>query len=409
VAYQTQFNGYVAYKAQSALGTQATGGSALMLRTAGGQGGRLTKAAIESQEVRRDGMSSRGRHGSQKTAGAYSGELSLGVADTVMEAVFRGTYEAELAITEATASLTSITTTTSTIVAAAGSWITAGLRVGDVIALTNHATAANNSKNLRITGLTASTITVAGTPLTLNAVADTAFTVTRTGRKLVNPTSGLTNRYFTVEEHELDIDGSEIFTDCMWGSLKFSMQPNGIIMLDTAWTGTGQFETKTGGSAPHFTSPTETTAVPMACVDATIRLGSSDLVDLTGFELTLDISPAAVDTIASDYSPDVFPGTMTIGGSITALRADLSHVASFLAETELSLHVLAVENESEPKSFVSIYVPNFTLGSVDKSALNKAGGPRTQTIAIPPSLVGIKPTTSGHDSTMAKIQISNNS
>ena len=42
-----------------------------------------------------------------------------------------------------------ITTTTSTIVAAAGSWITAGVRVGDIVTLTGHSTAANNSLRLR--------------------------------------------------------------------------------------------------------------------------------------------------------------------------------------------------------------------------------------------------------------------
>jgi hypothetical protein len=74
--------------------------------------------------------------------------------------------------------LTSITTTTNTIVAASGSWITQGVKVGDLVVLTNHATAANNNLRLGVAGVTASTITIASANLTANAVPDSAFTLT---------------------------------------------------------------------------------------------------------------------------------------------------------------------------------------------------------------------------------------
>jgi hypothetical protein len=93
--------------------------------------------------------------------------------------------------------------------------------------------------------------------------------------------------------------------------------------------------------------------------------------------------------------------------SISALRADLQRVADFSAETVCSLQMFCVENEAEPKDFFSLYVPNFTLGSVDKSALAKAGGPRTQTMAVPTALVGIDNTGGAFDSTMVKIIVSN--
>jgi len=408
--YQSQSQAWTSFKAQSALGVQESGSGATVLRTTGGQGGRLTKAATESAEVRRDNMSSRGRHGTYKTSGNAGGELSMGVADEVMQAVFRGTWgAANLELDEV--DFTSITTGANTIVFASGSPISLGLRVGDVIRITNQTTA-NNGRNLRITGLSSTTITVAET-LVVNAVADTACEITRTGRVLINPPAGsIISRYFTIEEHEVDIDASEVFTDAVWGSLKFTMQPNGIIMMETGWVGTGQFETVSGGSAPHFTSPTEPTGTPLSVVDATIRIGNTDLVDLTSLELTIDTAPVAPDVFGSGaikYAPDVFPGDMKVSGSVTALRKDLSRVAEFLDETQLSLHILAVENESEPKSFVSIYVPNFTFGSVDKSALSKSGGPRTQTMAIPAALVGIddRGAAAGYDSTMVKIQVAN--
>jgi hypothetical protein len=408
MVWQTQSNGDVRYKVQSALGTAASGAGATLLRTAGGTAGRLTKSTTESNEIRSDGMMSRGRHGSWKTAGSYDCELSLDQMDDVFEAVFRGTWASALVITEATAGLTSITTTTSTIVAGGGSWITAGLRVGDVVRLTNHTTAGNNNINLRIKALTATVLTVVGTPLTLNATPDTAFTITRPGQKLINPASGaLVKRYFTVEEYEQDIDASEIFQDCVWGSIRLAMAPNGLVTVTPAWVGSGQFTTQSGAGAPSFTSPTVPTGVPLAVVDAALAFNGTDFVDLTAFDITLDITPNAPDVAASRYAPDVFTGQMAVSMSITALRSDLQRVADFSAETVCSLQLFAVENEAEPKDFFSLYVPNFTLGSVDKSALSKAGGPRTQTMAVPAALVGIDNTGGAFDSTMVKIIVSN--
>jgi hypothetical protein len=402
--FQSQSNAYTAYKVQSGLGTQATGGSGIVLRQNGGPGIKMTKAAVESNEVRRDGMRTRGRHGTQKVTGQWNGEASLGSHDPILEAVMRGTWSSVLVITEATASLTSITTGANTIVAAAGSWITAGVKVGDVGRLTGHSSAGNNSRNLRITGVTASTLTVAET-LTVNAVADTAFTLT-IAKKLINPAAGsMVKRYFTVEDHELDIDGSEVATDFVWGAVKISMAPNGILMLDPSGIGTGRFETLSAGSAPLLTAPTEATAAPMSVVDATVRLGSSDFVDLTSFDLTMDIKPMAPDVFGSPaikYSPDVFTGQMAIGMNLTMLRSDLARVASYVAEDLFSLHILAVDNEVEPKDYLSIYVPNFSLGTVDKSSLSKEGGPRTQTVAVPEALVGKDDTGGAYDATMIK-------
>ena len=51
----------------------------------------LTKAATESNEVRYDGMRTRGRHGIQKTMGSWTGEASLGSFDAITEAITRDT------------------------------------------------------------------------------------------------------------------------------------------------------------------------------------------------------------------------------------------------------------------------------------------------------------------------------
>lgn len=401
--YQDQNSGYLAYKVQSGLGSAASGSGATILRQTGGNGARMAKAAIESNEVRRDGMRPRGRHGTQATTGAWTGEVSLGSHDDVLEAVMRGTWSTDLTLDEG--DFTSLTTGANTIILTSGDPRSLGLAIGDVIRLADFSTAGNNDRNLRITGLDATTITVAET-LTVNGSADTDCSIVRVGKKLINPAS-LVKRYFTLEEYEAGIDESELFTDFVWGSIKLSMAPDGLLMADVSGVGTGQFAVEDNAAAPVFTSPTLGTAIPLAVLDASIRVGANDVVDLTSFDITIDIAPNAPKVIASKYSPDVFAaGQMAVTINLTALRKDLAYVSDYLDETPLSLQVLAVTNDAEPKDFLSIFVPNFTLGGVDKSALNKASGPRTQTISIPPALVGFDDIGTGHDFCMVKLQSS---
>lgn len=407
--FQSQANGLVAFKAQSALGTGESGGSGFVLRTAGGQGGRLSKNAYRSEEVRRDLMRTRGRHGLQRTAGSYMCEVSLDNCDAFYQAFFRGTWASALAVDES--DVTSMAVDSSgTITAASGSWITEGFRVGDVVRLTDNSEAANNNRNLRITALTASVMTVVpvdGVALTA-ASADSSCTLTRVGQKLINPAEGAAVKtYFTIEEYDGDLDLTEIFQDCIITGLRFSMGSSGLLMCEISFVGTGVFSTASAGSAPNFTSPTESTGLPLAVVDAVLRLGSTDRVDLTSWEINMQIGGAAPEVIGAVTSPDVFTGAMGVSMSFGMLRQDYGRMTEFLDETALTMHVVAEENESDPKDFLSLFVPNFTLGGVDKSPLSIEAGPRTQTISVPEELVGKDVTGGAFDPTMVKLQVSN--
>lgn len=407
MSYAENWNGYVAIKAQSAKGVIASGAGASLLPTSGGAGGVLSKAAVQSALVRADGQQLRGRHGSRRTSGTYSSEIGIGRADSVWEALMRSTWSAaNLAITQT--AMTSVTTGANTIVAASGSWVSEGLRVGDVIRATGLADAANNGVNLRIVGLTALIITTAET-LIVNAVADTAFTITRPGRVLLNGGVGtMTKSYFTIEEHMYDLDASEVYTDCRWGRGMIRMNADGMLDTEFGWTGTGELDVMNGVLAPHFTSPADPTEISIAASEAVLRMGSADVLDLTAFDFTMDLQPTAPTVInPTGISPDVFLGTLQASMNMTLLLKDLQALADFDAETPLSLHLLASENEVSPTDFFSLVVPNFTLGSVAKSALSKSGGARTVTLSIPADLVGKDNRGGAFDPTTVKIQVSN--
>lgn len=353
---------------------------------------------IRSNENRRDGMTTRGRHGSRSVSGQYAADLSVGSYDDLIEAVLRGEFSAELTITAASAGLTSITTTANTIVAAAGSWITAGLRVGDVIVIDAHTTAGNVDRNLRIVGLTASTVTVAE-DLTVNAAADTDFSIRRP-KKVIQ---GQTNRDFAFEEREIDIDGSEIFTGVRIGQMQLQLQPNS--MATVTFNAVGQdMQVKTGADSPYFTDPSETSSIGLTAVEAKLRLGSEDVLDITSLDLTVNINAAGQPVVGSNLTPDVATNLANIEGTITALKTDVARVQQYLDETELSLHLLFEEpgDGTGAPGFCAFHIPNITLASATKSDLGTDGF-RTQSFSL---LVGKDLRGGAYDPTMISFQTS---
>lgn len=393
MTYQSSRNVSVAYKVESAFGTLPGATSGKVFRPNSG-GLNLTKEPIQSNEVRRDGMMTRGRHGSRSVTGQYAADLSVGSYDDWIEAVLRGTFDSPLALDES--DFTSITTGANTIVLASGNPITLGLKVGDIIRITNQATStANNDKNLRITALDATTITVAET-LTVNAVADTDCEITRP-KKVLN---GVTPRSFTIEEREIDIDGSEVFKGCRIGQMQLNLAPNGMATLTFNVVGQ-DMEIMDSASSPYFTDPTETTTIGLTAVEATIRLGSADVLDISALDLTINLNAAGQPVVGSNLTPDVFTNLANVTGNITALKSDVTRVQNFLDEDQLSLHLLFEEVSGSPAEFVSFFIPNLTLATSTKSDMGSDGA-RTASFSL---LVG-KASATGYDDTMLSVQTS---
>lgn len=397
MAYQTGRQVAVSYLVESAYGELPGASGAKVFRP---NNGNLTLGIepIRSNENRRDGMMTRGRHGSRSVTGQYAGDLSVGSYDDLIEAVLRGTFDTPLAIDESTAALSSATLAVAahTITASAGSWITAGFRVGDVIRLTDGFVAGNLNRNVRITGLTATVITVAET-LTVEAGPLSTYEIARP-KKVIQ---GVTNRSFSFEEREIDIDNSEVFKGVRVGQMQIQMQPNGMCILTFSLVGQ-DMEQKSGADSPYFTSPSETVSIGLTAVEAKVRLGTDDVMDISSIDLTVNLNAAGQPVVGSNLTPDVFTNLANIEGSITALKADATRVTQYLDETELSLHLLFEENETGAADFCAFHVPNMTLASATKSDLGSDGA-RTQTFSL---LVGKDLRGGAYDPTMISFQTS---
>lgn len=350
--YQSGKNVVAAFKEQVALGTRATGAAGRGIRSRSAGGLNLTAAAIRSGEVRRDGMTTLGRLGSQFAAAEYESELSVRTLDEIFEAIQRSSYVAAFDLDET--DLTSITTTANTIVAAGGDLVALGLRVGMVIRLTNHSTAANNGKWLRVVGLdnATRTITVPAGSLTLDAVADMAFTLTVARHVMAALVPE--ERYFTVEEHMQDINVSKIGEDMKLAGMTISVTPDNMIAVRFRFA--GRDVASESGVGPILTDPVFTETQPLVLLDGYLRVNGSDRVDVTGFEISIDLGGEGVAVTGSRLSPDVFLKNAEGGGSLSLVMNDLAEFESFKAEDTIELWIYAAENEVNPSDFVSIYI-----------------------------------------------------
>jgi hypothetical protein len=397
MAYQTGRAISVAYGIETTFGTAAAGNLATAKTFRANSGGlNLTKQAYESGESRSDGMSTRGRHGQKNVQGQYIADLSHGTFDDLIEAVMRSTWVSALAVDETSASLGAVTISGgNTLTAAGGSWITAGFRVGMVVRLTSGFAAGNLNKNLRITALTATVMTVTGVTLT-NEGPIAAWDITA-GKHLLQ---GTTRRSWTIEEREADIDGSELFVGNRISSLQIEIAPNQNARVTFGIAGQ-DMSVKTGADSPYFTSlVAATTTLGMSCADCAILYNGTAIADLTGLTLSIDLNAAGTPVVGADVTPDVFENNAKVTGRISGLRQDFNKVSNFLAEDQLSLHLLLVENESEPQSYISVFVGNVTLGSASKSELGN-DGPRTQNFDL---LVGKDERGGAYAATMVLIQ-----
>jgi hypothetical protein len=244
-----------------------------------------------------------------------------------------------------------------------------------MVQLANHSTAANNGKWFRVLGVTASTITLPTASLTLNAVADTSFTLT-VAKSIISPATP-TEKYWTIDEYEQTTQFSTLGTDLKLCKIEIRAEPDSIVKIVSTWMGLDAAPQSTSATAV-LTSPTVTTTQSLVMADGIIRIGGTDYAVLTGFSLTIDLG-GQVPSVLYPTAPDVFLDNMKVSGSFTALRQDLTFLTSFRSETTVEFFLVFAENEADPKDFVSCYIANGVLNGADAQGLGNTG-PRSVTV-----------------------------
>jgi hypothetical protein len=355
----------VRYKTEVTYNTAPGAASAQLLRRVESTIG-VEKDTYQSAELRSDYQISDFRHGTRRTMGSIKGELSPRTYSDFIGAALRRDFAAVTAI--AGASITIAGAGPYTITRAAGSFLTDGIKAGDVIRLSVGTFNANNLlKNIYVVSLTSTVLTVIvpnGSTLTAEGPIASS-TVTVFGKKTFTPATGHTDKSFAIEHWFSDATLSELYTGCKISTLDLALPPTGMATIDVGLMGSGGITT---ASSAYYTSPTAATTTGIAAaVNGVLYIGGSAVATCTGLSLKVDGGYSGDPVVGSNVMPSIFAGRVNVTGQFSAYFDSATYRDAFLNESELAISVVLTSDNTAASDFVAITVPRIKLGSAQRS------------------------------------------
>ena len=357
----------ISIKEETTYGTLPTASGAQLLRRVDASFN-LTKDTYESNEIRPDLQTADMRHGVRRVSGKLNGELSPGSYAAYLGAVLKRDFAAVTALTALSLTIAG-SGPTYTVTRASGSFLTSGLKIGQVVRLTAGSFAAGNlNKNLFVVDMTALVLTV----IVLNASALTAegpiatATITVPGKTTYVPTSGHTDKSYSIEEWYSDTSRSETFAGCKFSKASFQLPPSGMatLGLDVVGKDLGQ----TPGSTRYFTSPTAVSSSGVvAAVNGVLRVGGVTMATVTGLNFDVDAAFSGDPVVGSNVVPTQFAGRVKVTGQFTAYFSDGVLPAAFYDETELGIQVALTTSNDAAAEFLSVSLSRVKVGGADKA------------------------------------------
>lgn len=326
----------------------------------------LAKDTYQSAEIRSDRQIVDFRHGVRRAQGSINGEFSPGTYADLFEAAFRGTWAA--AVSASQSSFTSVTANngTSKFTFSAGDPVALGFRVGMVIQFASLSDADNNGKNFLIINMGGTSnreLTVYPAPDTMTA--DSAFTVTSVGQRLIVPSSSHVSRKFGFEVYNEDLDMARLFTECRVGGCNMQLPATGMAMVDFNVMGRGM-EVYEDSGAPFFTSPAAATTTGIfAAVNGLLRVNGSVEGVVTGLNIGMALNPTGPAVVGQNFPPEIFLGRANVTGQVTALLEDADLINNFVDEDEIDILAFLTTTNAEDSPAVSIYLPRVKFGGAD--------------------------------------------
>ena len=359
----TGINKTVSYKKETTFGVLPTAAGAQTIRRVSSSFN-LTKETYQSEEIRTDYQLSDFRHGVRSVEGNVSGELSAGTyADFLASALARNWTAA----TPSTLGSTTIASVggTYTITRTTGSYLTDGVRVGNVIRLTGFATA-NNDKNLLVIALTATVATVIalnGNTLTPETVAS-GGTYAVTGKSTYAPTTGHTDDSYSFESWYSDIGQSEVYVGNKVNTVGIALPATGLTTVEIGFMGQ---DLKQRGTTQYFTSPTaQGTNGIFAAVNGALIVNGAPVALVTSANININRNMTSEAVVGSNIKPEIYEGRIIVDGDFSTLFQDGTFAGYFDTEAEISLVIALTANSSANSEFMSFTLPRLKLSTDTK-------------------------------------------
>jgi hypothetical protein len=350
----------VAYKKQAGIGVPAIGAGGQLLRRRTNVFQRNADS-YESDEIVSHHMSTGIAFGLHKVSGKHAGLLSPKTYADFFAAILEAAFVAGVSAVAASVTIAGAGPTF-TVTRAAGSYLTDGFKIGDVVRLTVGAlNAANINKNLWVTNVSALVLTVMplnGAVLVAEGpVANT--TVAVFNKKTKVPLTGHTKDFFTFEDWYADVAKSELWTDVRIGSLALGMPASGNCTIDMDFVGLN----RTLAGAQALTAPTAETATSiMASVNGLIQVNGVTQGAVTGLQFSIANSAAdSGPVVGADVAADVSTGRIKVSGQFTALFTDSVIQALYDNETVTSLAIAVTADNTAASDFMAFILSRIKI------------------------------------------------
>lgn len=359
-------NKRVAYKKEVTWNTAPGASGAQYLRRVGSTLA-LAKTGYQSQEINSSYQVKDFRHGVRSVTGTLNGELSAGTWKDMFAAVVRKAFATTSAITGASITVAG-TGPTYTITRAAGSFLTDGIKAGDVVRLTAGSfNAANLNKNLFVLAVTSATVL---TVMPVNGVALFAegpigsATVSVPGKRAWMATSAQTDDSFSIEHWYSDISQSELFTGCKVQQMSIALPPSGMGTIALDFLG-GNITT--AGSQYYSTPTAETTTRLMGGVNGVMSVAGSAVGLLTALSFNAKGNMSGDPVVGQNYFPDIIEGRMEVDGQFTVLLQDATFRDYFVNETEVAIAAVMAADGTAAADFLGFSMPRVKLTSASRN------------------------------------------
>jgi len=295
----------------------------------------LTRDSFQSAEISSTAQTSDMRLGSDKVDGTLNGELSPGSYSDFFASLLRGTWAS---VVTATALTIASAATGNKLIRSAGSWITLGFKVGDLVNVSGFTTTAvGNNKSALITVLTATDMSLDINSVTLVTKAEgDSVTVAVAGKKLIVPLtpSGRTDESYTIEQFYDNIGVSRLATGVKISTAAVKVAPNAMTTVDFGLTGKNVEST----SSAYFTTPTAASTTSIFSGNSGLLLvdGVPQAV-VTGLNFTITGNTEAGVVIGNRNPAAIFLGRVGATGEFTAYFTDDTIFTKFKNEQGISL------------------------------------------------------------------------
>lgn len=360
----------LAYKAQSALGTQATntGGQLLRRVTANLS---LAKDTYESNEINPTYQVNDFRHGARRVEGTIEGELSPLTYNDFYSAVFRKAWAATTVsgspIAMATHNMTfAVSGSNGTLTRATGTYdfLTSGIKVGDTVRFGG--TSSNDDKNFTVLDISATVLTFYPACTAEGPISSGNLTITVPGKKVWIPDTGhAAATYFTIEQWFSDVSVSEQFLDMRVGSLAFNIPATGIATVSLGFMGRNMVYPVP--TSQYFGSASAiTTSALLTGVSGSLMIGTTAIATVTGLQINVDSNLSTQPVLGSNQVPDIFQGRIRVSGQATMFFENKTYLENFINEDSVSLIAHMKTDSADNSEFLTITLPKLKFGGASK-------------------------------------------